>query len=323
MANEAFSDAVKLESGPFLDYLAGQLEASNAIATGHNRGLMRSQDDSPEGTSPDGLIAYQPGEHHPQDLDIVATITNKKPLADSKVNFQQPRRMHALIEYGDRYRSATGTHSLSNLARMTLGLAAIAAETSRVDMQTVVVGNESGPLTIDETDFDATWTMRQYDAYVARTDQRVPTGTATPLTAGLSELAEYGPQDDTDVCVIVSDFLTGARRNHDGELIEFSWEQPLQNLHSSLGDRLYVVQLATPAQQALPYARTYSAGGTLVKADMGDYLKLRAEYQGAGKEKADRIGRALGHLRHLELNSVDSTPLITAGDFIFGKPDEL
>lgn len=328
MSHEASSSAApnkdifaQLSAGDLVDNVEAQLKASNAIKGGQPSGLIHSLEHLRDGDISDGVGPYSPSSDKPRDYNVRASYANQQPMAWKHRGTLQPHTLHNLTETGDRFFGATGSHSLHGLSRLTLAMAGLAVENKSAKAKLTLVSEGYKSLEIDEAPFDTMMALRSYDKYQSGSG-KTKSRASSALAAGLSELADFGPRAKSDACIVVSDFVMGAQRDDRGELVAFDWQKPLQILADTLGDRLYVVRLTTPAQTGLPYAREYTRDGQSRRVDTGDYLAMAENYHRLGQAKADRISTALVRLRHVELATVDRAPIVTAGDFIFGQPQD-
>ncbi len=324
LASRSLADEPNLKAGQLLHFLHGQLKASNVIDGGTTGGLIRSRDDSPEGIHPDGLTQYQPGQHHPElDLDICATLANRMPLADTRRNLEEPRKLHIVADYGQRYEGATGVYPLRGLARLAVAMVCIYADKKNLQLRTIATSDDRPPLMIDRVPTNAVWALSKYDEYTSSAVDGQPNkNNESTLTNGLELLrASQQPlQPNADAVVVISDFVSGAHYDQDGQLTGFDWQLPLERLQQRLGDRLFTVRLTTPAQSDLPYASAFAIDGEHMELDFGDYLQASEQYNQAAEEHEVCINGILSRQRHLNLSSQNARPFIELTDFVFGKP---
>lgn len=325
MSAESFHDAAlsKLAAGPLLDQIDLTLKAGNVIEGGEPGGLIASLDYRPQGRYAQGMAPYNSGTD--QELDIRATIANKEPLAVKRPGLSHPRKLHVLTEWDQRYLGATGYNSLQTLSRLTVATALIAAETARVPAQLITTSSGNRPKVVDDNLLEAEDSLHEYDQNIQEIRKRRPRRQLlTALTDGLKELteSEYGLRPQSDVALVVSDFLMGAKRDRSGNVVSFDWQEPLTYLSEMLGDRLFVIQLTSPAQRELPDATRLTDGTRSYEMDQGERLKSAVGFAAGAQQKAERIAHAMQGLRHIQLDSANRTPFLDLTDFVFGPSPE-
>ena len=318
MAAESLG-AIGSPGASLLDDIEANLKASNMLHNGQPNGMIASLDRARYGY-PDGKDTFTPAVSHVRDLDVAATYANKKPIAKRRVSDQAPDRLHVVAEYGDRYLGATGHHTLHELARISMGVVLVAADEAGSRVRGILTGESAAAVTMDDTDIESYEVIDRYDK-VAR-DGGKPKNGKSPLRFALEMTGAENLNPDSDVAVVVSDFVRGAQYGNDGELVSFDWEDELEQLHDELKDRLYVVRLVTPAQIYLPETASIAIQGQRFDLSEADYLRFRKRYEAVGQQKAARIADVLHHIRHLDLNSWTKAPIIELTDFVFGEPEE-
>lgn len=313
----------RLKSGQLVDIVEASVKALTGVDSSGSYGGIVTRDNAPNPEHIDDVGTYTPGVDSVQDIDPVESLTSRRVMARKGHSSEGPRKYHAIIEYGNRYRSAAGDHPLHALARLTLATVSVAAKSEGAPMHSTILSEGRRSLAISEDIPEPVWTLQRYDDYI-NDSKRVPDSSShngDTLAEGLTGLLTGNDLElDADVCIVVSDFVQGAQRSH-GQLTGFSWLRPLRQLHSELGDRLLVTRLTTAAQRQLPVTRAVSHGGNVMKLDTGDYLRNNGRYALLAAEKDGLISQSLRPMRTLQLDASDMAPLATVPAFIFGRPE--
>jgi hypothetical protein len=324
------SEIVNLDTGLLLDEIDAKIRAGNYLEDGGADGLVRTLGYVPDRENFEAVGAYSPGRDRVQDLAVAATFAAREPKAYKGRGRRSPHKLHILVEQADRYRGSTGQEGLGldRLARFALAMSATAAERVKVGTQLVMVSDSDKITRVNEDVTNALDILSPFDKFTTEALSRQSTEgqqTATDmLNRGLGYMTdEYdGPKDESDACLVVSDFLSGAERSRNGELKGFDWEEPLALFKERLGDRLFIVRLTSPAQIQLPETSEFALKGRPITLDAGELWQQTEIYARLGQEKADRITGILKGFRCLDLSSQTKTPFSDVADFLFGTPQE-
>ncbi len=321
-----FTEVAEFGDGAhLLDLVDQKLRASNLLYSGHPNGLIGSLDWYRFAEDRDGLHPYSPSSDGVRDIDFPATYANEKPMAKKHRGDKDPDTFHVIADHGDRYSGTTGGFTLNALARLSLGVSYVAAQSAGSQVRSVIVGEKgSQPVIFDEQPFVAYEHLDGFDKGLdsASTQNGGKSGESS-LSNALQEVIDSDKlHDNSDVSLVVSDFTQGASYSKRNDIAEFDWESNLRALHDSLGDRLFVIRLQTPAQIYPPRATSILVNGERVDLSSGDYAQLYERYSLLGAQKAQRISEVLKHIRHTILNSTDTSPLVTLTDFVFGTPEK-
>jgi hypothetical protein len=329
MANESLaSAAVKRSSldtvspAVLVDFIDEKLSADNAIENPDTGGLVRSlRYGRTISSSVAAIERYSPGADEPSAFDGRASLINDEPMARKYVGSDQPRHLRVLAEYNDRYFGSIGPAPLAGLARLSVAMSAVVAEKTGSQVRLSIAGDREKPFRQreEETTEPALITTRDYDKYAASPRAGVET-LSRSLAQTLLDNLRGEESKDADAFIVVSDFLAGAKRDEKGKLTGFDWHAPLRNLHTEVGDRLFVVRLTSPAQTQLPYSPHYAVEGTSLSMNLPGYFAAAAEYQQRGEEKAQRIADCLAPMRSLELSTMDAAPILKLRDFLLEQP---
>lgn len=314
----------ELQPGELIDKLDANIKALVGIDSSGEYGGIPTLDNVPGTLDIDDVGEFSPGVDRVDNLAIAESLASKNVIAYKGRGEDHAREYHTLVEYGSRYLNASGEHSLHSLARIALATVLLAAKSEGAELDLQAVSDGQKPFGFhDESTQRGTWAMKKYDAFTQSvTSTPNPSGTRSALSEGLNNIIYSDDLDEnSDVCIVVSDFLGGAEYSPDGNLLGFEWQQPLRQLHTELGDRLLVTRLMTQAQREIPPARTILYQGKPTKLDRGDYLDLSERYQRVAKQKAESIRSILRGMRLLELDASDSAPLITVPRFVFAKQE--
>lgn len=324
------SEIVNLDAGLLLDTIDTRIQAGKYLEDGDKDGLVRTLGYVPDRESFEAIGPYSPGRDRVQDLAVAATFAAREPKAYKGHGHRSPHKLHVLTEHSERYKGSTGLRGmgLDRLARFTLAMSATAAEQVRSGVHSVIISDSNEMNVVEEELTDALDVVVAHDKFVTNKSsaRTVDVKTAkSALARGLEYLSDEddGPRDDSDACLVISDFVSGAKRDNDGELLMgFDWEEPLGALGERLDDRLFVVRLTSPAQTQVPQASEFTLDGKSVRMDAGELWQQAELYTRLGQEKADRIAGILKNFRHLSLSSDTKTPFSDVAHFLFGEPQE-
>jgi hypothetical protein len=319
-ASDRFAD---LKPGALLDELDASIKALVGVDSLGSYGGIRTLDNAPQPTDIDDIGEYAPGIDQIENLAVAESLASGRAMAYKGRSEEQPRAYHTVVEYGDRYLSSTGQHSLHALARVALATVTLAAQSESAELNLHAAREGERPLEIHDEIVQGVWTLKQYDDYTREPGEPLTSGdTGEALAEGLNGvLLGESLEENSDVCVVISDFLGGAQYSQSGALRGFNWQSPLRQLHSALGDRLLIARLTTQAQRELPFARTLAHQGKATKLDVGDYLRISDRYRQLADQKAQSTQAILRGMRLLELDAGDKTPLVTVPKFVFARQE--
>lgn len=320
LASDRFAD---LKPGALLDELDASIKALVGVDSTGGYGGIPTLDNASQPMDIDDIGEYSPGTDQIENLAVAETLASDRAMAYKGRSEDQPRTYHTVVEYGDRYLSSTGQHSLHALARVALATVTLAAQSEGAELDLHAAREGERPLEIHDEIVQGVWTLKQYDDYTRKPGEPLTPGdTGEALAEGLNGvLASEDLEENSDVCVVVSDFLGGAQYSPSGTLRGFNWERPLRQLHAALGDRLLVARLTTQAQRELPFARTLTNQGKATRLDVGDYLRISDRYRQMAEQKAQSTQTILRDMRLLELDAGDKTPLVTVPKFVFARQE--
>jgi hypothetical protein len=331
LENASASDLVEASAGELLDAVYGKLQASNAISSGYDNGLISSLDYQRLGATPDAVGPYSPSTDGPRSLNIRATFASERPMANKYIGTEKPGALHVIVEWDDRYDAATGDESLRGLSRLALAVTCLAAENVQVPLYTVYVRDGmAAPRVQEYSPAYPVGALKDFDDFINKPLEQAPQGKQSTLVKGLNEVANNGLNDSSDVCVVISDFVSDAEFNVRADakgkpkkhLDGFGWESSLQELHSRLDDRLFSMRLITPAQTQLPYAHDFAIGGRGLGMDTDEYLQMSKLYERVATIKQNRLAAIFRNHRVLDLSSTDYKPFVSVADFVFGSPEQ-
>jgi hypothetical protein len=309
-------------AGALLAELSTRMQAENALEDHRIGGLIESLGYVPNKQSTDAIGTYQPGADKPQDIDVAASIASDTVQARKGRGHTGPNRLFVVTEFGHRYDGSTGAAPLHALARLSVAMAALATEKIGADMHSSVV--PAGKRRAAEAgQNDSLWTLKRYDKQVAAVrNNRMPVDAGkTALASGLQALERNDElRPNSDVVLVVSDFLDGVERGQNGEIKGFTWENPLRGLHRALGDRLFAIRLNTPAQREMPASSHYSTPDGTFEMDESERASASERYARMATDKAGHIAQVLGRMRHMEFDSNSRRPTVELINFVFGEP---
>ena len=320
LATDRFAD---LKPGALLDELDASIKALVGVDSTGGYGGIPTLDNAPQPLDIDDIGEYSPGVDEIENLAVAETLASDRAMAYKGRGEDQPRTYHTVVEYGDRYLNSTGQHSLHALARVALATVTLAAQSEGAELDIHAAREGQRPLEIHDEIVQGVWTLKQYDDYTRSADEPLtPENSGEALAEGLNGvLASEDLEENSDVCVVISDFLGGAQYSPSGALRGFNWQSPLRQLHNALGDRLLIARLTTQAQRELPFARTLTHEGKATRLDVGDYLRINDRYRQLAAQKAQSTQAILRGMRLLELDAGDKSPLVTVPKFVFARQE--
>lgn len=317
------TDFASIEPGLLLDWISMQFKASDPIENVGTRGRIKGSNDQSGGPRPAGLTKFRLGFHSNQDLDIRASFANKKALATERRALHKPRSLHMLAEYGDRYKGAVGRYSLAALTRLTVALCCEAALNFGSAAKMTFVADKNKPLHIDSIadKVDSLDILRSYDKYIQSSAKKIPKKAKDSKNALAEGLKYLNPQDEvqteSDICIVMSDFLMGAKRGKDGQVIGFNWQAPLYDLAEKMDDRLYLMHLSTPSQLNFPNATTLLNEGRPMQLDLAEYLDMNQSYHEGATQKQERLRAILRGFNFMEVSTLSNRPVDEISNFLF------
>jgi hypothetical protein len=314
----------ELTHGQLIDELDGSIKALVGVDSSGEYGGIPTLDNAPNPTDIDDVGEYSPGLDSVDNLAIVESIMSKRAMAHKGRSDEHPRSYHTVVEYGSRYLHSTGDNSLHGLARVAVATLILAANSEGADFNLLALSEESKPFSTQTNETGSeVWTLKQYDDYtrsIGASKRTSPKGDA--LATGLNSLLLGDSfESNSDVCIVVSDFLAGAKYSTEGQVTGFNWQNPLRRIHEAIGDRLLVTRLTSQAQREVPYAREMTIDGKDITLDIDDYIQISERYRSASTQKAEVIRSVLRGMRLLELDSGDKKPLLTVPEFVFASPE--
>lgn len=311
-----------LKPGALLDELDVSIKALVGVDSAGEYGGIPTLDNAPQPSDIDDIGEFAPGIDAVQDLAIAETLASNSAQAYKGRGEDHARTYHTVVEYGDRYHSSTGRHSLHALARVTLATTLLAAQSEGAEFGLHAVSEGQKPLDMYEEMPSGVWALKQYDRYTQTAADGSPERSGVALSEGLNGIL-HGDQfeENGDLCIVVSDFLSGAQYSRSGALQGFNWQSPLRQLHAALGDRLLVTRLTTQAHREVPYARVLDHQGKAMRLDTDDYLRVSDRYRAMADQKAQTIENILRGMRLLELDASDAVPLVTVPKFMFDRQE--
>lgn len=284
--------------------------ARSSVEKGPRGGNLDTLKRQPEGEL-DGVGYYRHGIDNLNDLDVRSSIANQVAISRRRQGEAQPKEVHLVVETGRRL--PTGNVSLRGLSRLAVASTAIITNESNSPFQAIFTSDSS----TTRFGYNGRQSPSPREA-LAVFDNFYQQEIQKPVNAkrGLEAPLKYLNSDQSDldpnnaVVVIASDFINGAKRDNNNQLVSFNWESDLKSLDHQLGDRLKIIRLNTPSFTELPLSNRFSDGNTLVELELGDYLKFAEKTKIMATEKQARISRLLARFNVVELNTNDSDQVL-------------
>ncbi len=287
--------------------------AEKPITQGPDGGSFNTLNRQPNGDY-DGIADYRPGVDKVQDISAIHTCADNRFRSRRRLGEAKVEDVFLIAETGER--TPTGKVTLTQLTRMVIAAAALAAENDGSHIYASYVADKRSPSRLGYG-YDGAESpkpralLRAFDRYSQQDNQDNRRDRDTDQCALAEELRwlnqtapNYDP--DTSEVIVVSDFISGPIRNKDGSLTGFSWEKPLSSIRNQLADRLKIVRLITPSFVHLPNTGAYKTDHGIFDMEYGDYLVAEERIRQQGTEKHELLAKYLARYGEVVLNT-DST----------------